>query len=457
MAMHFTRLERYGSALGTYFHRLEPSLLQRIATGVTWSIVGAGFASGLAMAASVACARFLGSTHFGELAIVLATTNLFSTLLTSGLSMTASKYVAEHRDADPARAGAVVGLSWATSIVIGAVVMILIVPLSPWLSRDVLGTSGLARALSLGAVVMFFGALNGSQIGVLNGLEAFDQTAIGNLVRGIGVIVFVTSGAALGGVAGALWGHVGVGMMTALYYQIIVRQKCVAKGIAISYSFSKDNLRILWRFTLPVLLTTLSFAPAAWWSNVMLANKSGYSEAGVFNAAFHWQLFILFFSNAISRIGLPMLSNLRAEHDAAKYKHCLAISFVLTSVPAFAIAIPVALGSRFIVSLYGPSFEHGAAALSLISLAAVLSAMNIMVGHAIWSLEATTPAVLLAALNGASLVLASYALAGNGAVGLAGAYVITGLIQTAVNIPFMGWLLKRKFATSNSVNEIVLA
>src|SRR5262249_47678140 len=93
--------------LGATFTQLEPALQKRIAAGVLWSVVGAAFASGLAMLSNVISARFLASTHFGELAIVLATTNLFTTLFNSGLSMTASKYVAEHRDSDPQRAGTV--------------------------------------------------------------------------------------------------------------------------------------------------------------------------------------------------------------------------------------------------------------------------------------------------------------------------------------------------------------
>jgi len=452
-----SRLYRCRSIMERYYPCLDPALRERIANGAMWSIVGAGLASGLAMAANVACARVLGSAHFGELAIVLGTMNLFVTLFTSGLSMTASKYVAENRDTDLARAATVVGLSWSTSIVVGILMIPMIITLSPWLSRDMLGAPRLARALSLGAVVVFFGALNGSQIGTLSGLEAFKQVAFGNLVRGIGTIVFVTIGAVLDGVVGALWGYVGVGAVTTIYYQTAAHRACAAEGIVPSYRFDRDDIRMLWRFTLPVLLTTVSFTPAAWWSNVLLAKRSGYSEAGIFNAMVHWQLFILFFSNAVSRMGLPILSNLRAEQDATKYKRYLAVNFVLTSAPAVVIGILVALFSPLIIKLYGPSFQHGASALSLMSLAAILSAMNIPVGHAIWSLEATTAAALLALLNGASLVLASSVLAGHGATGLAGAYVIMGVVQTAVNVPFMGWLLRREFTVTTAPETCAIA
>lgn len=409
------------------------------------------------MVSNIACARFLGAAHFGELAIILATTNLLTTLFAAGLGMTASRYVAEHRNSDPKRAGTIIGLSWVTSIVVGAATTLLLLLLAPWLSREILHASGLSGALSLAGAVIFFAALNGSQIGTLSGFEAFHRVAFGNLIRGTGMILFVIIGAALGGVTGALLGHVAAGALTALFYQIAVRRECGARGIAISYTFGREDLRILWQFTLPVLVSNLCFAPAAWWSNVLLANKSGYSEAGVFNATFHWLLLITFFSNAISNIGLPMLSNLRAERDPAKYKRCLALNFLLTSAPAITMAVPVAICAPFIMRLYGPAFEHGATALVLISFAAALTAINIPVGHVIWSLDATISAVLLSLFRGGVLVIASYALAQAGATGLAGAHVIMGVVQTAATVPFMAWILRRKLAPAASPKEIALA
>ncbi len=441
----------------SYSRLLEPSIRNRIAKGASWSIVGAGVASGFAMLSNIACARMLGSIRFGELGVVMATTNLFTALFTSGLSMTATRYVAEYRDSNPERAGIIVGLSSATSCLVGAVMAIVICFFAPLLSRDVLKVSGLSGPLMLGAAAMFFAAVNGSQIGSLSGFESFNRIAVGNLIRGITTLIFVTAGAALGGLTGALVGYVAVGAATAVFYQIVIRSECAQRSVAISYRFGRQDFAILWRFTLPVLLSTFSFTPAAWWSNVLLATRSGYAEAGVFSAISNWQTFILFLSSAISRIGLPMLSNVRAERDPAKYKLFLNINFLLVSAPAIAVAIPVAICARFILHLYGPGFSHGATALVLISIAAVLSAVNIPVGNAIWSLDATTSAMLLALLNGGVLVLSAYLLSARGATGLAGAYVVMGVIQTAVNVPFMIWLMRRRFGRLVSRENVAVA
>lgn len=423
---------------------LDRSVQKRIASGAVWSIVGAGLASGLTMLSNIASARLLGSSGYGQLSIVLSTTNLCTTLFTSGVGMTATRYVAQYRDTHPERAGVIVGLSTATSVVIGAVMALLLCILSPWMSRDILNGPNLTGALCLGAVTFFFAALNGSQMGVLSGFEAFRWIAAGNLVRGISIFVFVTLGAVVDGLTGALVGYVAVGTATAIFYHIVMRRECANRAVPISYRFRREDFSILFRFTLPVLLTTFSFTPAAWWSNVLLARNSGYAEAGIFNAVYTWQLLIMFFSTAISSVGLPMLSNVRSEGDPEKYKRFLAIDFILVPAPAFFVAIPVVLCAPWIIQLYGPAYANGAPALALIGFAAVLSALNIPVGHALWSLDATKPAMLLALVNGTTLITAAYFLANKGAAGLAGAYGITGVVQTCASAIFIVWLVRTK-------------
>ncbi|MBV9036551.1 MAG: oligosaccharide flippase family protein [Acidobacteriaceae bacterium] len=436
---------------------LDRSVQQRIASGAAWSLVGAGFQSGFTMVSNIACARLLNSVDYGQLGIVLSTINLCTALFTSGLSMTATRYVAEYRDAAPRRAGTIIGLSTATSLAVGALIAMIVCLLAPWLSRDVLHGRGVERALTLGAVSMLFAAINGSQMGALSGFEAFRSLAIGNFARGVSVLVFVTMGAAFWGLNGALVGYIIVSALTALFYQIMVRRRAFAKGVPISYCFNRQDFRVLWRFTIPVLLTTSVFTPAAWWSNVLLVRRSGYAESGIFSAVYTWQTLILFFPLAVSSIGLPMLSNLRTEGNMAKYKKLLGIMFLLIPAPAIIAAVPVALCSPWIMNLYGASFHHGAPALTLISIAAVLSACNIPVGHALWSLNATIPAILLALLNGGTLIIAAHALATKGAAGLASAYVIMTVFQSIASALFMTWLLRKKLPNASASPEFALA
>ena len=98
------------------------------------------------------------------------------------------------------------------------------------------------------------------------------------------------------------------------------------------------------------------------------------------------------------------------------------------------------------MSFYGHDFSAGVSTLRLLCVSTVISAANISVGQAIWSLGAATPGMLLALLRSVALVCAAIFLAAHGAAGLAGAYVFMGVVQTAVQAPFILSLMKRQAA-----------
>src|SRR5258707_3032883 len=91
--------------------------------------------SALTTASSVVCARLLGSTRFGELAILLSTVNFFLVIGSAGLGMTASRYVGGHRNADPVRAGGIIWAFSATALGRGLGVVTPCALVGPWLSN----------------------------------------------------------------------------------------------------------------------------------------------------------------------------------------------------------------------------------------------------------------------------------------------------------------------------------
>src|SRR6516165_235420 len=83
----------------------------RLARGAVWSFVGAVVSRGCGLLSSILVARMLGKTGFGELGILQSSVGLFATFAGFGLGLTSTKYVAEFRLKDPARAGRVIGVS----------------------------------------------------------------------------------------------------------------------------------------------------------------------------------------------------------------------------------------------------------------------------------------------------------------------------------------------------------
>ena len=444
-----------GPALAQRMVGQESGLWRRIAGGAFWSVAGTGVMNALTAATSVACARLLGSTRFGELAILLSTVNFFLVVASSGLGMTASRYIAGQRNLDPARAGRIIGLCSATALLVGLAMCGFCLLAGRWLSGQVLHAPKLAVGVGIAGAVLLFSAINASQTGILGGLEAFRTIAIGNLVRGASIALLVTAGAALFGLHGALLGYVCAGLATTIYYRIAIRRQCNSLPIPVTYRFEQEDFAVLYRFTLPVLVAALSHMPAVWWSNVLLARTSGYSEAGIFNAVNQCYVLILFFATATANLSLPTLSNVLADGDARKYTRCLAANFLITTLPAIVVAVPIAIGSRFIMGLYGPAFEKASNAVVLITISAVLFAISTPMNNAMWSLEAVVPAMVLSLVRGAVLVIAAYALAGNGAEGLVWANMIMSIVQAGIGLPWLAWLVRRRFRGATPATALV--
>jgi O-antigen/teichoic acid export membrane protein len=422
----------------------DRSLNRRIVAGIFWSVAGSGIGQSLALGAAVVCARLLGSVQYGQLGIVLLTVNLFAIVGSIGLSITATKHVAEYRHSDPQRAGRVIGLSLLTAVTVGLAAAVAFFCVAPWLSRNILNAPQISFALQVAALMMLFAAINSYQVGTISGFEAFKVLAVLALIRGVVLFPMVLLGVVWGGLTGAVAGYSLAALVNFATHEVAIRRCAKSDGFDISYRFTSTEVRLLWSFSIPVMVAGLSFTPAAWWSSALLARTSGYSEMGLFNAAYQWQVVMLFLSSAASNIGLPMLSATIPEKAISKYRQLLSINFSLTTLLTLIVAIPVAVAAGWIMALYGHQFHGGAAVLRLLCLAAVLGAMNMTVGQAIWSLGAAVPGMLLALLRGLVLVVASYWLADEGALGLAMAYVLMGVVQTIVQAPFMLWLLRRQ-------------
>src|SRR5882672_5888251 len=87
------------------------STARHFAIGAFWALVGAVVSRGLTLASSVVAGRLLGTTGFGEVGMIQSTQGLFGVLAGAGLGLAATKYVAEFRSVDAAKAGRCVTLA----------------------------------------------------------------------------------------------------------------------------------------------------------------------------------------------------------------------------------------------------------------------------------------------------------------------------------------------------------
>lgn len=400
------------------------SLRGRFARGAVWSLIGAVISQGCGLAASVITARLLGREQFGEYGMIQSTVGMFGVFAGMGLGLTATKYVAELRVTNPERAGRIIALSTAVALGTASTAVVALFAAAPWLAASTLNAPHLSAELRIAAGMLFLNALNGTQTGVLAGLEAFRAIARVNLIRGVLTFPLAVAGVLLWNLRGAVAALVAAAAVGWILNHIAIRAECRRNRIAVRWeSFWSDRV-ILWRFSLPAFLGGAMTSPAMWAASSILVNQPhGYAEMGIFSAANQWRTAVAFLPALLSQPLLPMLSNVGGLGDSKPFRKLLRANLLLSFWLSVLIAAPIVLCSSWIMKTYGRDFLAGWPVLILLVLATVISSAASVIGQAIASLDrmwwgfSLNSVWALVLLASAVLLVPRY-----GAFGLAGAF-----------------------------------
>jgi len=357
--------------------------------------------------------------------MIQSTVGTLATFAGFGLGLTAIKYVAEFREKDPPKAARIIALSSAVSIGTGLFMASILVVIADLLAERVLSAPHLAGVFRVSAVLLFLGALNGSQTGALSGFEAFRSIAGVNVAAGVLSFPIVVAGAYWGGLEGVVWGLVGGMGINCLLNHFVLKKEAARAGVRL---IRKDFLKewpILHEFSLPAVLGSVMVGPANWICNAMLVNQpGGYAEMGIFNAANQWRTAILFLPGVVGSVVLPILSNLQGNDDRATYNKVLWYNLFLAGVVSFGAALIISLFASFIMRGYGRGFEAGQPVVILYCFSSVLSSISAVIGYSIASDGRMWWGMFLNFLWALVLVGTAWVFISKGALGLALSNVI---------------------------------
>ena len=402
--------------------RIEASPLgYRLARGAFWTLAGAVISRGLALISSIIIARLLGKEGFGQLGVIQGTVGMFGTFAGFGLGMTATKYVAEFRKSDPARAGRIISLSRRVAAITGSVMAVTLIVMAPWLATHTLAAPELGPILRIVAAMLFLSALTGAQSGALAGFEAFKSIAKVTLATGVLSFPLMVAGVYFGGLEGAAWALVACSAANWLLNYLVLRRETIAAGVPLRVSPSREDWKVLWSFSIPATLGGILVGPTNWVCSAILVNQpNGYAEMGLFNAASQWRTAVLFLPAAVGGIVLPILSNLRGDGDHRRYKKVLWLNVLLNGGVATLVAILAIALARPIMASYGKGFEDGALVLMVLVASAVLASVNSVVGQAIASANKMWLGLVFNSLWASVVVITTATLAPHfGSLGLA--------------------------------------
>lgn len=419
-------------------------LAYRLARGTFWNLAGALISRGLQLAAFVLIARMLGREEFGEVGIIQNTVTMFQTFATLGLGLAATKYVAEFRQKDPAKAGRIIALTNGVAAVTGILMASLSVILAPWLSENILAAPQLGTTLQVSALWLFLGTLTGAQNGALAGLEAFKSIAQINLVSGLIAFPLMLGGAYCGGLEGTVWGLAASQSVNYMLNHMALKSEARRAGIPISFCSDREEWRALWAFSFPAFIGGATYAAGNWACSAMLANQpDGYTQLGFYHAANQWFSVLLFLPGVLGQAFLPVLSELGAS-DWDRSRKILTYSYRLNAILMLPLVMLGCIASPWIMQLYGEDFKAAWPTLVVTLITAGVCAVQAPAGQLIVASGRMWLLTVMNASWGVVFVMLTMASVEWGSLGLAVSRGIAYLFYTAWALKFSHSLIQAR-------------
>jgi len=293
----------------------------RLAKGSALNLIAVLFSQGSTLMINIIVARLLMKEAFGEYAMILTTLLTFAAFSQFAIGSTAAKYIAEYRTVDPQKSGRILGLCVLIVVALALIGSLLLLTLTPWVSKSVLNAPHLAKSLCIGIVFLFFTTVNGFQTGVLSGLEAFGGMAKAGIISGLVAVIAIPVGAWQGGINGAVAGLSASSIVRAGVHYWWVKVETRKQEIFAQYkNCFKQEKEILYKFAIPASMSGLYATPMVWISNSLLVRQpGGYGEMALFAAANNFRMLVMFIPKVINNVGLSMLNNLKGTGNKSSF------------------------------------------------------------------------------------------------------------------------------------------
>lgn len=427
----------------------QESLMRRLISGVSWNIVGTILAQGSVFATSILVANKLGSQSFGEFSLLQNTALTLSAVTQVATGATATRYVAQYRATDPARAGRILGFCTLLTLITGMIGLILLLVLSDWLSTATLKAPQLADGLKIMSVYLLFSAMSGYQTGALAGLEGYRHIARLGVLHAVVHVTVVAGGVWFYGLPGALWALVASLVARWLLYNRVIQRETARFGIRIAYVMEKDERLVLLRFSLPAALAGLTAMPALWLANTFLVQQyDGYRQLGLYSAAFSLKTAVMLLPNVVNSVGGSIINTCLGPKDLSRYRKAYWSNVLATSLSALLGAIFVLVFSNFLLSIFGHEFLGAHAALVILILCTIPEALALALYQIIQTREKMWWSLLAVSIpRDGLIVIAAYLLVKeNGASGVAMAYCL-GCIFALIMVSAKAYSIGIKPAT----------
>ena len=399
-----------------------------------WSLMGSLLPKFAIFLTSIFLARILNAEKFGDLSVVRSTINMFTVFASSGLGLTATKFISEYyneNSQEKSKASEIISLSNFISFTLGIIISLLVLLFSKSISDKIIGKPYLQIEIIIGAFMLLFNAINASQIGILSGFQKYKVIAVNSLVAVLLSFPIQIFGAYYFQIEGALLGFTVNFILLYLFNFFSIKKLKKQYGIQTKWRDYNKVMHVFYKFTIPSSLSSLMVTPITWFITVLLIrSQNGSYNLGVFEAANQIKMVIIFIPIALSNALLPLLMENKGKSNKKDIiNNNIRLNFIISGT----ICLIVCLCSTLIMSMFGREFKSESSVLIFLSISTIFMAVNNVIGQVIASKDKMWVGFIFNLAWGGSLIVLSYIfiyIYNLGALSLALAYLLSYLFHT---------------------------
>jgi O-antigen/teichoic acid export membrane protein len=358
------------------------SLRQRLIKGSLWNTLSTCFSKGALFISAYITANILGAEQNGIWSMLQTSFIMLITVISLGLPVAITKYVAQWRSQDPNIVGKLWKFSESIITLLAAVSSFLILLRNSIFSPihvSIINCVWILLIVYLTAITTVIQAL-------ITGLEEYKHLFITNLVQGICLLVFQTIGVILFGVDGILYG-----LLIALLISYIQLRSIISSHPITTYP-SKTQINSLLRMSIPILLNGIFYSWICVWinQNLMLCKSDALGAWNAFQKIFN------VIPVAVSTLMAPLLpiishSTLTAMQTRKLMQHL----FCVISIGALLLLTLTHFHAQVVTLLFSHSYGSYSSLFIPACLLACISILSLPVSFILQANAIVWPSVLL--------------------------------------------------------------
>jgi O-antigen/teichoic acid export membrane protein len=325
----------------------------------------------IAVTQTILISRALGITEYGVYGLLFGTIGFIASVAGLQMGLTATVFVAKYRDAEKAKAAAIIAIATRFGLIIAIVVLLVALPFGERLSELLLGSVRYQVPILLGIVFVGSTVMSGVQDGVAQGFEIFGTLAKLKIVTSALTLTLIFPAAKYLGLIGVLCAILSGLFLKYLILEILVRKsrskhQIPRKGTGVSF------IRLVSGFAFPSMAVSLTVGFITWMGMLLLSRQvAGFDGVAIVNTGLQWRGPVLMLAASLGSVAVPAFSRLEGGDDLAGSRKLRQTLILINLIISAALSVAVIVGSGYIMKLYGSEFAQGRLAFCLVVMSTV--------------------------------------------------------------------------------------